>query len=86
MLLLVECNLEQWICLAVIVVADCALTLVDNSRNQLADMMVKGTSMGINELTAMRNEKQNLDEGVLNLLEKLLALEENYEKRLRKFL
>ena len=61
-------------------------TLVDNSRNQLADMMVKGTSMGINELTAMKNEKENLDEGVLNLVEKLLALEENYEKRLRKFL
>jgi hypothetical protein len=61
-------------------------TLVDNSRNQLADMMVKGTSMGINELTAMKNESKNLDEGVLNLVEKLLALEENYEKRLRKFL
>lgn len=60
--------------------------LVDNSRNQLADMMVKGTSMGINELTAMKNEKENLDDGVYNLVEKLLELEESYEKRLREFL
>ena len=61
-------------------------TLVDNSRNQLADMMVKGTSMGINELTAMKNEGNNLDPGVLEILEELLSLEEEYEQRLKKYL
>ncbi|MBE7083035.1 MAG: hypothetical protein E7373_00345 [Clostridiales bacterium] len=61
-------------------------TLFDNSRNQVAEMMINGTVMGINELTAMKNEQTNLDPGVLELLEKLLKLEEEYEQRLKKYL
>ena len=61
-------------------------TMMNNSRNQVAEMMINGTVMGINELTAMKNEGQNLDDGVLNLLKKLLSLEEEYEQRLKKFL
>ena len=61
-------------------------TLFNNSRNQVAEMMIKGTVMGINELTAMKNENQNLDEKILELLDKLLSLEEEYEQRLKKFL
>lgn len=61
-------------------------TMFDNSKNQIAEMMVKGTSMGIIELTAMKNEGKNLNEEILALLEKLLALEEDYEERLKKFL
>jgi hypothetical protein len=59
---------------------------MDNSKNQIADMMLKGTVMGINELYAMVNESQNLEDGVRSLIEKLLHLEEEYEKTLRKFL
>ena len=47
-------------------------------------MMLKGTLMGITELTAMKNEKKNLDEGITELLNKLLSLEESYEKKLFK--
>ena len=61
-------------------------TAVNNSRNQIADMMIKGTVMGISELTAMKNENTNLDEDVLNFVEKLLALEEEYEQRLKNYL
>ena len=61
-------------------------TIMNNSRNQVADMMINGTVMGINELTAMKNEGQNLDDGVLHLLQELLSLEEDYEQRLKKFL
>ncbi len=61
-------------------------TLFNNSRNQVAEMMINGTVMGINELTAMKNEQTNLDEKVLVLLEKLLKLEEEYEQRLKKYL
>ncbi len=61
-------------------------TLFNNSRNQVAEMMINGTVMGINELTAMKNEGSNLNEDVLSLLEELLALEEDYEQRLKKFL
>ena len=54
-------------------------TLFNSSRNQVAEMMINGTVMGINELTAMKNEGTNLDEGVLELLNELLALEVKYE-------
>lgn len=61
-------------------------TMMNNSRNQIAEMMLKGTEMGINELTAMKNEKENYDEEVTCYIQKLLRLEEDYEERLRKFL
>ena len=61
-------------------------TLIDDSRNQIAEMMLNGTVMGINELTAMKNEGENFDPKVTEFIQKLLTLEESYEKRLRKFL
>ena len=61
-------------------------TLFDDSKNQIADMMIKGTVMGINELSQMMNEKKNLDENVSVLVSDLLKTEESYEKRLRKYL
>lgn len=61
-------------------------TLINNSRNQVAEMMINGTVMGINELTAMKNESSVLDDEVKVFVEKLLELEENYNERLKKFL
>ena len=61
-------------------------TLIDDSRNQIADMMIQGTSMGIIELTAMKNEGQNLDPQILELIEELLSLEEKYYEKLKTFL
>ena len=61
-------------------------TLMNNSQNQVAEMMINGTVMGINELTAMKNESTNLNEGVLSLLNELLSLEEGYEQRLKQYL
>lgn len=61
-------------------------TMMNNSKNQIAEMMIKGTVTGINELTAMLNEEENLIEPVKELVEKLLRLEEEYEVRLRKYL
>jgi hypothetical protein len=58
----------------------------NNSKNQIADMMIKGSIMGINELTAMKNESSNLTEDVYNSVDKLLKLEEEYLERLKKFL
>ena len=61
-------------------------TIVDNSRNQVAEMMINGTVMGINELTAMMNEQENLTEEVKGYVSRLLELEEEYQKRLKKYL
>ena len=61
-------------------------TMINNSRNQVAEMMINGTVMGINELTAMKNEGENLNEDIYSFVEELLKLEEEYEQRLKKFL
>ncbi len=61
-------------------------TLIDNSKNQIAEMMIKGTVMGITELVAMQNEKENLSDEVLEKITMLLELEENYNERLKKYL
>ena len=61
-------------------------TLFNSSRNQVAEMMINGTVMGINELTAMKNEGAILDKEVLSFVEELLSLEEDYEERLKKYL
>lgn len=61
-------------------------TLIDNSKTQIAEMMIKGTVMGITELTAMKNEAENMEDGVLKFIEELLNAEEKYEENLKKFL
>lgn len=61
-------------------------TMINNSKNQVAEMMIKGTVTGINELTAMMNEEENLDSEVKELVKELLDLEENYQERLKKYL
>ncbi len=61
-------------------------TLMNDSRNNIAEMMIKGTVTGINELTAMKNEKQNLDEAATAFVDKLLSTEEDFHERLKKFL
>lgn len=61
-------------------------TLFNNSRNQVAEMMINGTVMGINELTAMVNQDVKLLPEVKEQITGLLKLEESYEKRLKKYL
>lgn len=61
-------------------------TFFNNSTNQIAEMMINGTVMGINELVAMQNESSNLIDEVKSLLDELTALEEKYEQNLKKFL
>ncbi len=61
-------------------------TMFNHSRNQIAEMMLKGSTMGINELQAMQNESENLDPWVKESVDELLALEKNYEDNLRKYL
>lgn len=61
-------------------------TLIDDSKNNVTDMMIKGTVTGVNELTAMKNEKENYDEKVAAFIEELLTLEEGFHENLKKFL
>ena len=61
--------------------------MMDGSKNHIAEMMIRGTVMGI---TALRTTQTDLpiepDPEVEKLLSELIDLEENYEKRLKKFL
>ena len=61
-------------------------TAFNNSRNQVAEMMINGSVMGINELTAMSNENSNLDPEISAFVKELLDMEETYNQRLKKFL
>ena len=61
-------------------------TMLNSGKNHIAEMMIKGTIMGITELSAMKNESERLIEGVRQRIDKLLELEESYEERLKKFL
>ena len=61
-------------------------TIMNNSKNQVAEMMIKGTVTGINELTAMMNEEENLEEDVKEKVSALLELEEKYQQNLKKYL
>ena len=61
-------------------------TAFDGTTSHVATIMIKGTVMGITELTAMKNEQKNLDERVVEFILELLALEEKYEEQLKKYL
>lgn len=61
--------------------------LTDDSRSHTADMMVKGTVMGITELKQLLSRSDGqVDEEILQFAKDLLTLEESYEKRLKTLL
>ncbi len=61
--------------------------MMDGSKNHIAEMMIRGTVMGI---TALRTTQTDLpinpDPEVEKLLSELIDLEEDYERRLKEFL
>jgi hypothetical protein len=61
-------------------------TALDNTEGHIAQIMVKGTVMGITELCRLLNNSECTDPKVIELGERLKQLEENYEERLKKFL
>ena len=62
-------------------------TLTDDSKSHVAELMIKGTVMGITELTEIKNNHcSELGEKTKEFLNKLLCLEEDYEQRLKQFL
>ncbi len=62
-------------------------TLTDNSRSHIAEMMVQGTVMGITALRTTAGElSENGDERILSLIDEMIAREEEFEVRWKKFL
>ena len=62
-------------------------TAFDSTHSHIAEIMIKGTVMGITELTKIINETEGLtDEKALAFAKRLLSMEEEYEERLKKHL
>lgn len=61
--------------------------LKDDSKSHFLEMMVKGTVMGICELRELIEENRDkVDNEVIDFAKRLLALEESYEERLKKLI
>ena len=59
----------------------------DNSSQNIAQMLIRGTVNGITSLkTTMTDGGKNIDPEVKKLLSSLISLEESFEKKLKKFL
>lgn len=60
---------------------------IDDSKTNIAQLMIKGTVTGITELTQLINSGENtLDKDVLKFATDLRDLEEKYEENLKKYL
>ena len=62
-------------------------TLTDDSSSHIANLMIKGTVMGITEMQELINANSNaLEAEIVNFSKELKALMEKYEQDLKKFL
>lgn len=62
-------------------------TAFDDTRSHISELMIKGTVMGITELTKIINSSDCVtDEKAVQFAKRLLELEEDYEKNLKTFL
>jgi hypothetical protein len=60
-------------------------TLTGADKSKVADMLIKGATMGITELTSLKNDGK-LEPEVDEYLNKLLEIEESSVERLKRFL
>ncbi len=62
-------------------------TAMDDTKSNIAQIMIKGTVMGITELCELINNSERVsDKKIIEYAEALKKLEEKYEERLKKFL
>ena len=62
-------------------------TLTNNSRSHIADMMVQGTVMGINALRTTAGELPvEGNDRILALLDEMIKVEEDFEKKWKEYL
>lgn len=62
-------------------------TATDNSAQNVAQMMIKGTVNGITTLkTSLTDGESVMDGDIKNLLKDLISVEEGFERKLKKYL
>ena len=61
-------------------------TMTDNSRSHIAEMMIQGTVMGITALKRTAGElSEKGDERIIQLMNEMIAREEEFEKTWKKY-
>ena len=61
-------------------------TLDDKSDSNIAEMMLKGTNMGIIEGVKLLNNNPEVDEPIKNILNDFIKFQENNVEQLKKYL
>lgn len=61
-------------------------TMDDKSNSTIAQMMIKGTNMGIIEGVKLLNQNPDLEQNVKNILNEFIKFQENNVEQLKKYL
>jgi len=61
-------------------------TLADKSASHIAEMMIQGSTMGIIQATKNLKKYSGADQDILDLMSRLLTMEQNNVEQLKKFL
>ncbi len=61
-------------------------TLNDKSNSHIAEMLIKGTNMGIIEGVKLKNQNPTTSEPVQNILDEFIKFQENNVEKLKKYL
>ncbi len=61
-------------------------TFINNNSSHIADMLIKGNTMGVTGITKSLNSHSEADEGIKNLADRFIKLEQDNIDRLKKFL
>lgn len=61
-------------------------TINDKSNSHIAEMLIKGTNMGIIEGVKLKNQNPTASESVKNILDEFIKFQENNVEKLKKYL
>ena len=61
-------------------------TLADKSNSHIAEMLIKGTNMGIIEGVKLKNKNPDADSKIQNILDEFIKFQENNVEKLKKYL
>lgn len=63
-----------------------ASTIVDKSNSHIAEMLIKGTNMGIIEGVKLKNQNPDANPKIQNILDEFIKFQENNVEKLKKYL
>ncbi len=61
-------------------------TLNDKSNSHIAEMLIKGTNMGIIEGVKLKNRNPDIEPNISNILDDFIQFQENNVEKLKKYL